>query len=236
MPGLITTRSPGAKPVARDDDAGAVGAEDPRLRHRRETLADPDVEVVQRRGAELDQDLSGAWHRVGGVLVAEHLRARRPRGCGSPSRGTIFHMTAAELERLAAGARPRRRRRGAGVGVRGDRAAHPRAQERGALRRHAVHDGAARGVLPSRDAAAGRAHRRLRRALLLRAGAGAASRRGTAPALHVVRRATPCCASGSTSSAGGSAASTACSSTRTSTSTARPPHARASASTARTRC
>ncbi len=31
----------------RFDDAGAVGAEDARLRHRREALADPDVQMVQ---------------------------------------------------------------------------------------------------------------------------------------------------------------------------------------------
>ena len=60
--------------VSGDHDPGAVGAEDARLRHRWETFADPDVEVVERRRAKLDQDLSGAWHRIGGVFVAEHLR------------------------------------------------------------------------------------------------------------------------------------------------------------------
>src|SRR5580765_6307046 len=61
--------------ISRDDDARTVGAEDARLRHGGETFADPDVEVVERGGSQLDQDLSGAWHRIGGVLVAKHLRS-----------------------------------------------------------------------------------------------------------------------------------------------------------------
>ena len=63
----------GRKAVSGNHDSGAVGAEDPGLRHGRETLADPDVEVVERGGAQLDQDLSWAWHRIGHVFVAEHV-------------------------------------------------------------------------------------------------------------------------------------------------------------------
>ena len=52
-PGLSTTRSPDLEAVdavpERLDDAGAVRAEDPRLRHGRKALAHPDVEVVERR-------------------------------------------------------------------------------------------------------------------------------------------------------------------------------------------
>src|SRR5256885_859055 len=59
--------------VPGNDDPGAVGAEDARLRHGGESLADPDVEVVERGGAQLDQDMSRAWHRIRRVLVAEHL-------------------------------------------------------------------------------------------------------------------------------------------------------------------
>src|ERR671936_2412817 len=55
------------------DDASAVGAEDPGLRDGGEALADPHVEVVQRRGAQLDEDVVGAWFGVGCILVAEHL-------------------------------------------------------------------------------------------------------------------------------------------------------------------
>ncbi len=63
------------EPVSGDHDSGAVGTEDARLRYGREALANPDVQVVERRRAQLDQDLSGAWHRIGGVFVAEHFGA-----------------------------------------------------------------------------------------------------------------------------------------------------------------
>ena len=66
-----------------DDDAlagiganpGAVGAEDARLRHRRQALSDPEVEVVQRRRAQLDEDFACARDGIRRVLVAEHLRS-----------------------------------------------------------------------------------------------------------------------------------------------------------------
>ena len=80
------------------------------------------------------------------------------------------------------GARDRRDRGGARHGLRGDRAPHPRPQGTGPLRGHALHDGAARGVLPPRDAAAGRPHGRRRRALLLRAGGPAGPGEGRLPA------------------------------------------------------
>ena len=51
----------------------------------------------------------------------------------------------------------------------------------------AVHDGAARGLVPSRAAARRRAQRRLRGALLLRARAGAAGGARPAAALHLAR-------------------------------------------------
>jgi hypothetical protein len=41
---------PRFEPVPGNDDAGAVGAENARLRHRGKTAPDPDVEVVQRGG------------------------------------------------------------------------------------------------------------------------------------------------------------------------------------------
>jgi hypothetical protein len=37
-------------------------------------LADPDVEPVQRGGAQLDEHLARAGHRIGRVFVAQHLR------------------------------------------------------------------------------------------------------------------------------------------------------------------
>ena len=45
------------------DDARAVRTQDARLRDGRETLAHPDVEVVQRRRAQADQDLTGCRAR-----------------------------------------------------------------------------------------------------------------------------------------------------------------------------
>ena len=56
------------------DDAGAVRAEDARLRHRRQALADPDVEVVQRRGAQPDEHLARGRHGIRHLLEHEHLR------------------------------------------------------------------------------------------------------------------------------------------------------------------
>ena len=40
--------------VGTGDDARAVGTEDPRLRHGWKTFTDPEVEVVERGGAQLD--------------------------------------------------------------------------------------------------------------------------------------------------------------------------------------
>ncbi len=89
-PGLITTRSPGSKPYSlaeRLDDPGTVGAEDARLRHRRKTLADPDVEMVERRGAQADQHLARARRRDPAPPRARAPRGRRPRGSAPPARG-----------------------------------------------------------------------------------------------------------------------------------------------------
>ncbi len=57
----------------RHDDAGAVGAEDARLRSRGEAAAQPDVQMVEARRPEPDQDLARTGDRVGRVLVAEDL-------------------------------------------------------------------------------------------------------------------------------------------------------------------
>ena len=54
---------------------GADGAEDARLRDGREALADPDVEMVERRGAEADEYLAVAGDGVGRLLEHEHLGA-----------------------------------------------------------------------------------------------------------------------------------------------------------------
>src|SRR5581483_4029331 len=57
------------------DEAGAVGAEDARLRHRRKPLADPDVEVVERRRAHADEHLARPRDGIGRLLEHEHLRS-----------------------------------------------------------------------------------------------------------------------------------------------------------------
>ena len=132
-------------------------------------------------------------------------------------------MKAAELARCAAelgldvvGAlRPRRTRGPSGT------SATPR---RGSLRRHEVHDGPARGLVPPRAPARRRgAYGRLGGPVLLGRRArnpeqARAACRGTPGAIT-----TRSCATGSTSSAGSSVAATACSWTRTSTSIARAP-------------
>ena len=84
-------------------------------------------------------------------------------------------------------ARARRRRRRPRRGVRRDRAAHPRAARARPLRPDAVHDGPARGLVPSGAAARRRAHGRVRGALLLRARAGAAARARAPAAVHLAR-------------------------------------------------
>ena len=61
--------------VGARDHAGAVGAEDARLGHGGQALADPDVEVVQRRGAQLDERFALARDGIGDVLVAQDLGA-----------------------------------------------------------------------------------------------------------------------------------------------------------------
>ena len=107
--------------------------------------------------------------------------AARRRAVRSHATANNAAVTGDELARLAGRARDRRDRLGACGAVRGDRAADPRTARAGPLRRHALHDGAARGLLPSGVAAAGRAHRRLRGALLLRAGRPAGSGEGRLP-------------------------------------------------------
>src|SRR5262249_6194451 len=81
--------------------AGAVGAEDERLRHRRPPFANPEVDVVQGRSAQPHQNLAVSRGRIRCILVLEDLGSPvrvnpdRLHGC------TIFHMKAAELARLA---------------------------------------------------------------------------------------------------------------------------------------
>ncbi len=68
-------------------------------------------------------------------------------------------------------------------------------RRRGLFAGHALHDGAAGGVVPPRAPAAGRAHRRLGGALLLAAGRGAGARAGPARRATHGTTPTPACAS-----------------------------------------
>jgi hypothetical protein len=54
-------------------DAGSIGTEDARLGNGWEALADPDVEMVQRRGAEAYEHLAGPGLRIRRFLEHEHL-------------------------------------------------------------------------------------------------------------------------------------------------------------------
>ena len=205
----------------RRDDAGAVRSEDPGLRHGREAHAHPHVEVVERRGGEANEHLALARLRVGHVLVPEDVRAAV---LVDPDRlhGQNPLMTAAELARRAeelgldvVGAAP--------AEAYDETEQHIRERARaGPLRRDEVHDGPARGLVPSR-APARRcgAHGRLGGALLLERRARTRARRGPAAAVRLARPLRAPARRGSTRSGGRSAAATACSSTRTSTSTAR---------------
>jgi hypothetical protein len=56
-----------------DDDACAVGAEDPGLRHRGKSPTDPEVEMVERGSSHPDEDLPTARLRVRNVLDDEDL-------------------------------------------------------------------------------------------------------------------------------------------------------------------
>ena len=91
--------------------------------------------MVQRGGAQTDEHLAGRRARDRARPRSAEPPGRRPRGSGSPSPGTISHMQAAELDRRlaeelgldAVGAAP-------AVGLRRDRAPHPRAPRARAVR------------------------------------------------------------------------------------------------------
>ena len=194
----------------------------------------PDIEPVERRGSKPDEHLARRRRRVGDILVEENLG---PAVLVDPDR---FHRTILSHDGRGASAnrtlaRHRRGRRDAGGGLRVDRASHPRAPRSRAVRPDALHDGAARGVVPPGAIAPECPHRGGCGALLLVAGAGAgAERRHPAP-LRVARSLRRCSASAWMRSAGASGATTAFSSTRTTMSIARRRFEPASGSTGRTR-
>src|SRR4051812_14552324 len=82
-------------------DARAVRAQDPRLRHRRWAFADPEVEMVERCGAQTDEHLARLWLGLGRVLVAENLGAAVLVDAYRFHAGRMSHMQAARLQELA---------------------------------------------------------------------------------------------------------------------------------------
>ena len=164
-----------------DHDALARVDADARRRRRRGSAASARTaapSAPRRRGGSAtpraaDEHLARAGSGIRDVLVAQDLRAAvlvDPYGFHA---GTILRVTAARARAARGGARPRRRRGGAGRALRRDRARTSASAAPAACSPTCVHDGAARGLVPSRDAAPGRAHGRLGGALLLRAWPGA---------------------------------------------------------------
>ncbi len=130
---------------------------------------------------------------LSGLLFAHQephpFPGRRTNGPGSCRCSVAWaHGDARRARGVRGGARDRRHRLRAGGalpahGGRDRRTAKPRP-----VRRHALHDGAARGLLPSGAARPGGAQRRLGGPLLLPSRTRAGGRRGEATPLHVVRR------------------------------------------------
>ena len=66
MPGLITTRLPSTRPAPSAPRMRGLGTDG-------QPFADPQVEVVERGGTQLDEHFAGPGLRIGRVLVAEYL-------------------------------------------------------------------------------------------------------------------------------------------------------------------
>ncbi len=71
----VAGREVGDSVAERLDDPGAVGPEDPRLGNRGQPLPHPDVEVVERRRMEPDEDLARPGNRIRHLLDPEHVGA-----------------------------------------------------------------------------------------------------------------------------------------------------------------
>src|SRR5256886_16065808 len=191
MPGLRTTRSPGSKPLTPSPSASTTPAPSaPRMRGFGTDGIPLRIQTSRWFSAEARRRTSTSPAPGSGSGPSSSTSTSGP-----PSSWIRTARTAAHYPRDRSGtrgprpgARARRDRRRAGRALHRHRAPHPRAARPLPLRRHALHDGASRGVVPSRDAAARRPHRRVGGALLLAPRAGAPRRARPAAALHVVRR------------------------------------------------
>ena len=83
------------------DDARAVRAQDARLRHRRQALPDPDVEMVQRGGADPDEHLALACGGIRSLLQLQHLGAAVRVDTHRLHTGQTIGVNAAHLRELA---------------------------------------------------------------------------------------------------------------------------------------
>ena len=221
IPGLITTRSsvPAITPAPSAPRIRGFGTDGRPLRIQTSRwLSDAARSSIEH--------LAVGRLRIGDVLVAQHLGAAVLVDADRLHGAQSSHDDAPTSERLGEELGLDARRRRPRGGVRGDRAAHPRAPRARAVRGHEVHDGAARGRRAIRRRCSPARARVVSAALCywqpeapLAPGEGRLARYTWDDALRAS------CASSSTRSAGASAAPTACSSTRTSTSTARRPRA-----------
>ena len=191
MPGLMTTRSPSANAVDAfaepRHDAGAVGAEDARLRNRRKTFPNPDVEVVQACGAQRDEDLTRPGLGIRHVLVAEDIGAAVLVDANRLHGAESFHDRR-RAEPARCGARARRRRRDPRRSVRRHGGSHPGPTRSWPVRGHAVHDGEAGDLVSSRRALRRRPLGRRCGTLLRTRRSFDRARRGPPSAIHVARR------------------------------------------------
>ena len=231
----LVAREPGG--AGADRDRGAVHGR--RRRHPRRGRA-------SRLGAARDgARTGGARGATAPTRAGAWCSLATPRRPGRP--GSAQYAGGRERAhprggRRGGSARHRRMRRLPGRAVRPHRGADPRAAGRRPLRRHALHDGPARAVVPSRRRCFGAPARSSPRPEATRGPSRRSRRdrpRGRMPRYTrrdeyaVLREQLP--SSGRGSPAGLPARGRRCSSMRTITSTARPPPAPGSPSTARTR-
>src|SRR5919204_4021917 len=72
-------------------DAGPVCAQDPRLGHRGKSFPNPEIEMVERRRAQTDDDLARPRLGLRGVLVAQYLGSAVLVNPDRLHAGTISH-------------------------------------------------------------------------------------------------------------------------------------------------
>jgi len=97
----LTSREPGNAVTERFDDTRSVGTEDPRFGDGRQPLADPDVEMVERGGAQPHEHLARAGDGIRNVLEHEHVRAAVLVDTNCLHARQTIGVRGVELERVA---------------------------------------------------------------------------------------------------------------------------------------